>query len=1821
MVSDQRLWQSLADVQAKTESTYRHIRQPGSHGEIREALRLISGTLHSLSLLFEDLEDADNEAQLACPGYTLIDELSTTLDDLNLAWSTASGPSKAASGPTSLPELTSQIRKLEFQLAPAVQAASWPALLVCLSATGPRKPPQKQEHGVTNKPGLDALDIDPVECLSVLLNTKFGHKLDSCHSHLMNVAKRDITHPEYASCARALPKVALSYYHLVEEGLRMLFHPNKSANFMHWLLEYARQEWPNKFNPKSGAVSMSPLLRLMSIGSDASVSPLHIAAALGLPQLCEHLIILEKQDVNQQSPMGTPLYCALLGPAALLARSADPAQLLTDCRPGGWQESTLNVLLDAGASCALTPAGPQQDEEFSLGTLAFLTCQSIHAPEIMVRILRSQLNLDKRFVQLFHGKDSILQYWPSPLPQLTPSFLAPVLPEILDLAVSHYDSEHDTWSLLATGVYDVMERFDLTGLCSDRGSRPLDISDTVYTNMVREAIQDSDIAVIRRLILDPRWDPNASMEHHSRKRSSSTLDDNAALPKPLKPYTILHYAVEADEANLVSLILDSGEAIDVHVRNQHDQTPLMLSESPEVLKLLLGRGARTTDTDESGRNVWHFAAANSDIDLINVLHEHDEHKDQNLKGLMKNGSTPIAQSIIYPFKLMKRNLNSKPKDPVGALRMLEVCVPNVAYLQSPTPLIFLAAEWCSYELVRKLVDFGADPFEVDNDGRNVLHCLNTGAGEPLVKMLLDLKVEPLLTREGLSPAETMFSFFNNSGLSGSGLNQLFESSRPLDVAAYNNLLTSNVLQSRNSDGAGLWERFAVVVIGTWASEWPSGANAWVSLHNAVQCLIKKRALAKYEEEKGECGLIPVLSSWAKMASSRVITPRCLEEIIFSILQASTKADSFRESKTAVQCLKLAIELDHTDLVAKLLDLRVSIHAPHQGFSAFESAFMPFSRCQPAMFDQLLEHVDVRSLDDDNNFGTGLLYRLLDPRILHSAHKLSAIVRKGCDPNVKTPGGVPIVVAYIKAHRTDSALVLLEAGADPAALSTTGFNAALTAALLGNLPVLCKIQEIDSSFDWEKTCTYDFYGMTDPGVTLKDDCNVLHLAASSGCSEVIQFCLEALDLDVDSQTADGWRPIHFAAASDDGDGSCVRVLLEHGADPTAELPSRGHWDPLSIAARNGCEVVKALLELDSETVNKMNVPGALMAAFQHEDRDVIEPFRPLIHELVKTTERIRGRASLIGVVLELFIETSEKELATSALKMVDPEDVNSIRMSCGECSPLVLAAARGQFAIGEVFLDHGMTTWSRANRCARHSIVAPSLHYPCTALHIALMLPDHIPRQDMKGFVTYLLGAIDWSGHELSPFHCAAIGNVPDRMHMVADWIRESPEHHAKLLRGMRAWPSSPAKGISGSYDPASNLVGTDTPAASESEADVILRHYVNQPVASPDLLPMFRIGQTPLLVAIDSLHCGAICSTEMIEALLRYGADVNLPGQQFSGTPLNEVTSANHLDGARLLLAHGANPNLWASRSSTPLITAVLEGHLEMAQLLVEHGADIHVRSAKGVSLLGVCGERSRDPDMFIWLMGLGLDPYRFDNQGYTPIHEVILRGGFPGLMFNYGFDFSRVRDTRAGFLSLVIEFSRTTANDILKRLFRRLPPENAVQLANSTPETFVSPLCNAVIREKLDCIPTLLRYGARIDVEGSVEGSALMVACAKGNLEAVKALLQHGASISYQTTVDGAPVFRSAVEYARPFPYILHWLLVGRHVRLRGIEGASESAGGAETRPWSGGRVAGYELSGVGTHTGRRSGETSLEYLRRLDRIRWRLRGQVVRVVDLGYC
>lgn len=99
----------------------------------------------------------------------------------------------------------------------------------------------------------------------------------------------------------------------------VLFAMPRSFAFVQWALEYARETWPGHFD--SGCADPVAILDLTGALYDGSASPLHLAAALGLPNLCKSLLS-RGAPVDRGGRLGTPLYCALVGHDVLVAGDA-----------------------------------------------------------------------------------------------------------------------------------------------------------------------------------------------------------------------------------------------------------------------------------------------------------------------------------------------------------------------------------------------------------------------------------------------------------------------------------------------------------------------------------------------------------------------------------------------------------------------------------------------------------------------------------------------------------------------------------------------------------------------------------------------------------------------------------------------------------------------------------------------------------------------------------------------------------------------------------------------------------------------------------------------------------------------------------------------------------------------------------------------------------------------------------------------------------------------------------------------------------------------------------------------------------------------------------------------------------------------------------------------------------------------------------------------------------------------------------------------------------------------------------------------------------
>ena len=116
-------------------------------------------------------------------------------------------------------------------------------------------------------------------------------------------------------------------------------------------------------------------------------------------------------------------------------------------------------------------------------------------------------------------------------------------------------------------------------------------------------------------------------------------------------------------------------------------------------------------------------------------------------------------------------------------------------------------------------------------------------------------------------------------------------------------------------------------------------------------------------------------------------------------------------------------------------------------------------------------------------------------------------------------------------------------------------------------------------------------------------------------------------------------------------------------------------------------------------------------------------------------------------------------------------------------------------------------------------------------------------------------------------------------------------------------------------------------------------------------------GSTPLS------HAAFLCNLELVQLFLDSGADVNIQ-METGETALFGIgcyvdsSPAARIETLRLLLAHGANPNIVNEEGACVLSYAAVRGHMDAVKLLLEAGADPNLCDGSRDTPL-MCGRRT----------------------------------------------------------------------------------------------------------------------------------------------------------------------------------------------------------------------------------------------------------------------
>ena len=160
-------------------------------------------------------------------------------------------------------------------------------------------------------------------------------------------------------------------------------------------------------------------------------------------------------------------------------------------------------------------------------------------------------------------------------------------------------------------------------------------------------------------------------------------------------------------------------------------------------------------------------------------------------------------------------------------------------------------------------------------------------------------------------------------------------------------------------------------------------------------------------------------------------------------------------------------------------------------------------------------------------------------------------------------------------------------------------------------------------------------------------------------------------------------------------------------------------------------------------------------------------------------------------------------------------------------------------------------------------------------------------------------------------------------------------------------------------------------------------------------------GHRPIHVASRSRnrYLGASHThPKVVKVLLAAGANIEAPVVEEEGwRALHFAAYVGNVEGAQVLLDHGANKDAIAADGYTPLMTAISEGQTEVVQLLLERGAAVDVRTRDERFPLFLAARNGHAEIVKLLLKHKACNDFK-DGVKYCPLHYAAFFGRIAAL-------------------------------------------------------------------------------------------------------------------------------------------------------------------------------------------------------------------------------
>ncbi|KAI1346609.1 hypothetical protein F5Y01DRAFT_321618 [Xylaria sp. FL0043] len=1556
-------------------------------------------------------------------------------------------------------------------------------------------------------------------CLKYLTFKNYERYPEANNSETSYIAGRNNSRPFYEFAATRWRECVTD--HMENDSifrlLVVLFDARKSASFQAWALELVRHCLVNNrgqfcYNGRTDSgkceeaarATISALLR-------PDFTTLHMAAALGLPGICQHL--LERgADVDIKSRYGTPLHCAVGNQAVfadidVLHHDFDSSFYSEIYRRGNDPEArhrTVQILLEAGASVLSRFSSPF----WSTSILGLSLSRGMYSTDFMTigDLIKAGAEVCGEDLDRFQ---EFLNY---------------------QIKICCHDIEHGYIYLRdAFGIQEdvTSARFRLFELVTSRLAQKmgLNVPDQVFSHyatlgasqdLVRDflwnTINNNDTNALRKFI-----DSGGSDQVKSIRKLKLAEDEN---------WTLLHQAVRSGAVNCFKLLLEVGCPVDSVLADGSTLAHLCCEDRDEdFLRVMIEHHICTTVQDHELNTPWHLAAASNSTKILRLLLTIEGEKKTALGLKSKDGQTPLRVSLAKGHK-------------ESVLILMQYC-PSPDFWESDSHLFRDAASIGSAEIVHKLLDvgFGLDP--VDANSESPLHSIGPNTSIECATLLVELFSHcQLRTKDrGEIPLE---AFLDKASRQLQPVNH--------DIFEIFKILLTDVDISGSEYGPHLWQTMCRAIVTAFLDK-EDLEYKWKQMFDYI---VDRGALLAYEAANNIPALKPLATEiifatkrqdhdGAKDRSPRLpgsIKPEnilqtfngnlwpTLSGIVLGIEAASSCWDGVAKDASLTQLLSQAVLQDDTRLIQCLLkhgvdpELRID-----SAMSALELACSPEAPISEGNFRCLLsEYKSFKLAENGKKLDTlGLLYLPGD----EATWKLRRLLEAGLSCDHRPAGFVTLPLNWcIYKGYSSCAEVLLEFGANPWLTDMDGFDAVLRAVCLGSSSLLSLIATISFKrnllTNWDRKFVTTEHDITFVGAS------GLHVASALGRIDCLRFYFDR-NLLVDPEVTDSAMntPIHYAARF--GQSGVVEFLRDRGSNINAA--AHGGLCPLHLAVQGQhLHTVRVLVSLGAELKACGSGLTPLAYAYQTGNMALIQLLQATQDN--NTTRQILTQPKPKGLLRSMAkawrnaLDRNDIEACKHLLSQGCPVDIQLDEP--WPVTPLMCAICTSRrLEIVGCLIDQG----------ARVSTVFYGKRMPpfLTGLEAAAAKPmynDLLPKIVAK----YLEEKGELLTLSRSPLSSAVSNNNYVGLEVLLQAIKtELVSSRQTATRGDD--PSSFLSKLVNQPDLEDCHITTLHKAAM-SDADGCAKMLLK---ASADVHSMDTDGHTPLHFAAQngSLKVGILLMESGANpcALTRHGH-----------SPVMLACGNGHFDMVKLLSSSNGNwqsqVDVFQSNLAYAAIQNATHNHIRIWDFILAQDIDPYQLNADGHSAAHYAMSRLSQTYLRVMLRRhidvIATHNFNWDIKKLNRVMSIRTSGGTTTALINITKSYHLISRCLSNQHTPVYSNSVTTGEDSL--------------------------LYQSASLGVVEALDNFLAVGVDLEWECCDKGTVLMIAAANGQLEAVKYLVRKGARLGYMTNGHEW----SVVDAARGHQRVIDWLLVGMFSDQHKLTGSAFHEEGV-IQAWSG--------------------------------------------------